>query len=143
MNITTDQLREVYSISIFAKELDDKVQQLLMAGTISTTWFSWRGSELLGAVVGKSMERRVRDRVGLSHAIDHRDVPVVLPVPHLDRSGDVREAETPVVHFQREVLHRCPCTGSFRGASENAQHLLSPPALRQDHDIARWKVPKG
>jgi acetoin:2,6-dichlorophenolindophenol oxidoreductase subunit alpha len=55
MNITTDQLHEVYSISIFAKELDEKVQQLLMAGTISTTWFSWRGSELLGAVVGKSM----------------------------------------------------------------------------------------
>jgi TPP-dependent pyruvate/acetoin dehydrogenase alpha subunit len=55
MNITTDQLREVYSISIFAKELDEKVQQLLMAGTITTTWFSWRGSELLGAVVGKSM----------------------------------------------------------------------------------------
>ncbi|HEY2057447.1 MAG TPA: thiamine pyrophosphate-dependent dehydrogenase E1 component subunit alpha [Amycolatopsis sp.] len=55
MNITTEQLREVYSIAGFAKELDDKVQQLLMAGTINTTWFSWRGSELLGAVVGKSM----------------------------------------------------------------------------------------
>jgi acetoin:2,6-dichlorophenolindophenol oxidoreductase subunit alpha len=55
MTITTDQLHEVYSISIFAKELDEKVQQLLMAGTISTTWFSWRGSELLGAVIGKSM----------------------------------------------------------------------------------------
>jgi pyruvate dehydrogenase E1 component alpha subunit len=55
MNITTEQLREVYSITSFAKELDDKVQQLLMAGTINTTWFSWRGSELLGAVVGKSM----------------------------------------------------------------------------------------
>ena len=55
MNITTEQLREVYSIAIFAKELDERVQQLLMAGTIDTTWFSWRGSELLGAVVGKSM----------------------------------------------------------------------------------------
>jgi acetoin:2,6-dichlorophenolindophenol oxidoreductase subunit alpha len=55
MTITTGQLREVYTISAFAKELDEKVQQLLMAGTISTTWFSWRGSELLGAVVGKSM----------------------------------------------------------------------------------------
>jgi acetoin:2,6-dichlorophenolindophenol oxidoreductase subunit alpha len=55
MSITTEQLREVYAISSFAKELDDKVQQLLMAGTINTTWFSWRGSELLGAVVGKSM----------------------------------------------------------------------------------------
>jgi pyruvate dehydrogenase E1 component alpha subunit len=55
MNITTEQLLEVYSISSFAKELDEKVQQLLMAGTITTTWFSWRGSELLGAVVGKSM----------------------------------------------------------------------------------------
>jgi pyruvate dehydrogenase E1 component alpha subunit len=55
MTITTEQLREVYAISSFAKELDEKVQQLLMAGTISTTWFSWRGSELLGAVVGKSM----------------------------------------------------------------------------------------
>jgi pyruvate dehydrogenase E1 component alpha subunit len=55
MTITTEQLREVYAISSFAKELDEKVQQLLMAGTINTTWFSWRGSELLGAVVGKSM----------------------------------------------------------------------------------------
>jgi len=55
MSITTEQLLEVYAISSFAKELDEKVQQLLMAGTINTTWFSWRGSELLGAVVGKSM----------------------------------------------------------------------------------------
>ncbi|MGP4015008.1 thiamine pyrophosphate-dependent dehydrogenase E1 component subunit alpha [Saccharopolyspora sp. 5N708] len=55
MNITDDKLREIYQISFFAKELDEKVQQLLMAGTINTTWFSWRGSELLGAVVGKSM----------------------------------------------------------------------------------------
>jgi pyruvate dehydrogenase E1 component alpha subunit len=55
MTITREQLLDVYSISIFAKELDEKVQQLLMAGTITTTWFSWRGSELLGAVIGKSM----------------------------------------------------------------------------------------
>jgi len=55
MTITTEQLREVYSISTFAKQLDDRVQQLLMAGTITTTWFSWRGSELLGAVIGTSM----------------------------------------------------------------------------------------
>jgi TPP-dependent pyruvate/acetoin dehydrogenase alpha subunit len=55
MNITTEQLRGVYAISTFAKGLDEKVQQLLMAGTINTTWFSWRGSELLGAVVGRSM----------------------------------------------------------------------------------------
>ena len=55
MTITTEQLRDVYTISSFAKTLDEKVQQLLMAGTIRTTWFSWRGSELLGAVVGTSM----------------------------------------------------------------------------------------
>lgn len=55
MSITDEKLREIYQISFFAKELDDKVQHLLMAGTINTTWFSWRGSELLGAVVGKSM----------------------------------------------------------------------------------------
>ncbi|MEV6236610.1 thiamine pyrophosphate-dependent dehydrogenase E1 component subunit alpha [Lentzea sp. NPDC051838] len=55
MTITPGHLREVYEISTFAKQLDDKVQQLLMGGTITTTWFSWRGSELLGAVIGKSM----------------------------------------------------------------------------------------
>ncbi len=55
MTISNEKLLEVYSISTFAKQLDDKVQQLLMAGTIRTTWFSWRGSELLGAVVGLSM----------------------------------------------------------------------------------------
>jgi pyruvate dehydrogenase E1 component alpha subunit len=55
MTITTSQLLDVYSISSFAKQLDGKVQQLLLTGTIHTTWFSWRGSELLGAVVGKSM----------------------------------------------------------------------------------------
>jgi len=56
VTITTEQLRDVYAVSSFAKQLDDKVQQLLMAGTIKTTWFSWRGSELLGAVIGKSMQ---------------------------------------------------------------------------------------
>lgn len=45
-------LARIYAISIFAKELDDKVQQLLMSGATRTTWFSWRGSELLGAVIG-------------------------------------------------------------------------------------------
>lgn len=57
VDITRDQLLEIYSISAFAKELDEKVQQLLMSGAIRTTWFSWRGSELLGAVVGKSMRQ--------------------------------------------------------------------------------------
>jgi TPP-dependent pyruvate/acetoin dehydrogenase alpha subunit len=55
MGITREKLLEVYAISVFAKQLDEKVQQLLMSGAINTTWFSWRGSELLGAVVGKSM----------------------------------------------------------------------------------------
>lgn len=57
MTITTPQLLDVYQIAEFARRLDEKVQQLLMAGSINTTWFSWRGSELLGAVVGKSMRR--------------------------------------------------------------------------------------
>ena len=55
MTITTEKLIEVYSISTFAKQLDEKIQQLLMAGTITSTVFSWRGSELLGAVIGTSM----------------------------------------------------------------------------------------
>jgi TPP-dependent pyruvate/acetoin dehydrogenase alpha subunit len=45
-------LRRIYEISSFAKELDEKVQTLLMSGAIKTSWFSWRGSELLGAVIG-------------------------------------------------------------------------------------------
>src|ERR1700730_7611943 len=57
MTISRAKLLAVYSISTFAKQLDEKVQQLLMAGTINTTWFSWRGSELLGAVVGLSMRQ--------------------------------------------------------------------------------------
>jgi pyruvate dehydrogenase E1 component alpha subunit len=57
MSIGKEKLLDVYSISVFAKELDDKVQQLLMSGTINTTWFSWRGSELLGAVIGLSMRK--------------------------------------------------------------------------------------
>src|SRR3982074_2681054 len=57
MSISRNQMLEVYSISVFAKELDDKVQQLLMSGAINTTLFSWRGSELLGAVIGLSMRQ--------------------------------------------------------------------------------------
>jgi acetoin:2,6-dichlorophenolindophenol oxidoreductase subunit alpha len=57
MSISKDKLLEIYSIASFAKELDDKVQQLLMSGAITTSWFSWRGSELLGAVIGRSMRK--------------------------------------------------------------------------------------
>jgi pyruvate dehydrogenase E1 component alpha subunit len=48
-------LLRIYKISIFAKALDDKVQHLVTSGAIKATWFSWRGSELLGAAVGISM----------------------------------------------------------------------------------------
>ncbi|MFJ5263322.1 thiamine pyrophosphate-dependent dehydrogenase E1 component subunit alpha [Streptomyces sp. NPDC088387] len=61
MNPTPEHLVDVYRVSVFAKELDEKVQRLLMSGTINTTWFSWRGSELLGAVIGRSM--RPEDRM--------------------------------------------------------------------------------
>ncbi|MFC4944220.1 thiamine pyrophosphate-dependent dehydrogenase E1 component subunit alpha [Pseudonocardia sp. GCM10023141] len=55
MTIPKAQLLDVYAVAALGKELDDRVQQLLMAGTIATTWFSWRGSELIGAVVGTVM----------------------------------------------------------------------------------------
>jgi pyruvate dehydrogenase E1 component alpha subunit len=42
---------------VFAKDLDEKIQQLLMSGAVNTTLFSWRGSELLGAVIGLSMRK--------------------------------------------------------------------------------------
>ena len=46
----------IYQVATAAKQLDDKVQSLLMSGKIHTTWFSWRGSELLGAAIGLSLE---------------------------------------------------------------------------------------
>src|ERR1700716_370043 len=57
VSISKESLLDVYSISVFAKDLDDKVQELLMSGAVNTTLFSWRGSELLGAVIGLSMRK--------------------------------------------------------------------------------------
>jgi pyruvate dehydrogenase E1 component alpha subunit len=53
--IDSPMLVSVYKISVFAKQLDDKVQQLVKSGEIRTMWFSWKGSELLGAAIGLSL----------------------------------------------------------------------------------------
>ena len=53
--IEGEMLRRVYGCVSLARQLDQKVQRLIDSGTLATTWFSWRGTELVGAAVGLSL----------------------------------------------------------------------------------------
>lgn len=48
-------LHRLYEISTLGKQFDDKVEEVVRSGAARTNWFSWRGSELLGAVCGLSL----------------------------------------------------------------------------------------